>query len=206
MERSQLGQPRGSYVNRRPRTPFPPRRCGAVRRLERPAGASTRRPRSTPPTGRSCWRSACGRAGRARRSRSSPAAFVLWTLLEYLVHRFILHGRFPDGHGVLPPLPAQVLRPPALGAPRAALGRQPRERDAQGHAGRSRSRSPRLGFLAPLPTRRPCSWRACCSATCWRSGCITRCTSAVPATATSATSGGTTSTTTARGASEAGSG
>jgi len=25
----------------------------------------------------------------------------VWTLLEYLVHRFILHGRFPDGRGLL---------------------------------------------------------------------------------------------------------
>ena len=26
---------------------------------------------------------------------------VFWTLLEYLVHRYVLHGRFPDGPGVL---------------------------------------------------------------------------------------------------------
>ena len=26
---------------------------------------------------------------------------MAWTLLEYLVHRYILHGRFPDGHGFL---------------------------------------------------------------------------------------------------------
>jgi sterol desaturase/sphingolipid hydroxylase (fatty acid hydroxylase superfamily) len=25
---------------------------------------------------------------------------VLWTLVEYLVHRFVLHGRFPDGAGI----------------------------------------------------------------------------------------------------------
>ena len=34
----------------------------------------------------------------------------------------------------LPPAPAQVLRPAPLGAPRAPLGRQPRERHAEGHA------------------------------------------------------------------------
>lgn len=26
--------------------------------------------------------------------------FFLWTLVEYLVHRYILHGRFPDGPGI----------------------------------------------------------------------------------------------------------
>jgi len=26
--------------------------------------------------------------------------FVLWTLVEYLVHRFVLHGRFPEGDNV----------------------------------------------------------------------------------------------------------
>jgi cyclopropane-fatty-acyl-phospholipid synthase len=29
------------------------------------------------------------------------AGITFWTLLEYLVHRFVLHGRFPDGQGWL---------------------------------------------------------------------------------------------------------
>src|SRR6185503_4999264 len=29
------------------------------------------------------------------------AGIAFWTLLEYLVHRFVLHGRFPDGKGLL---------------------------------------------------------------------------------------------------------
>jgi cyclopropane-fatty-acyl-phospholipid synthase len=29
------------------------------------------------------------------------AGFVAWTLVEYLVHRHILHGRFPDGPGAV---------------------------------------------------------------------------------------------------------
>jgi sterol desaturase/sphingolipid hydroxylase (fatty acid hydroxylase superfamily) len=28
------------------------------------------------------------------------AGVIFWTLLEYLVHRFVLHGRFPDGRGL----------------------------------------------------------------------------------------------------------
>jgi len=28
------------------------------------------------------------------------AGIVAWTLVEYLVHRYVLHGRFPDGPGV----------------------------------------------------------------------------------------------------------
>lgn len=28
------------------------------------------------------------------------AGFAVWTLVEYLVHRFVLHGRFPDGDNV----------------------------------------------------------------------------------------------------------
>jgi cyclopropane-fatty-acyl-phospholipid synthase len=30
---------------------------------------------------------------------SVPAGAIGWTLLEYLVHRHVLHGRFPDGSG-----------------------------------------------------------------------------------------------------------
>lgn len=29
------------------------------------------------------------------------AGVLVWTLAEYLVHRYVLHGRFPDGPGVL---------------------------------------------------------------------------------------------------------
>jgi cyclopropane-fatty-acyl-phospholipid synthase len=41
-------------------------------------------------------------AGRPSRALVFFAAgFFAWTLLEYLVHRYILHGRFPDGPGVV---------------------------------------------------------------------------------------------------------
>lgn len=30
----------------------------------------------------------------------TAAGLVAWTLVEYLVHRYILHGRFPDGPGI----------------------------------------------------------------------------------------------------------
>ena len=41
------------------------------------------------------------RTGRYREvSRFVAAGLSAWTLVEYLVHRHILHGRFPDGPGV----------------------------------------------------------------------------------------------------------
>jgi hypothetical protein len=44
---------------------------------------------------------------------SVAAGVVAWTLLEYLVHRHVLHGRFPDGRGWL-----QRALPTSLGGSR----------------------------------------------------------------------------------------
>jgi hypothetical protein len=97
---------------------------------------------------------------------------AVWTLLEYAVHRFVLHGRFPAGKGPVPLVHAPVPRPPALGAPRAPLGREPHQRHDQGHAAvRGRVRGRR--WLFPLATGR-CWSRASSRATWSRSGSITR--------------------------------
>jgi sterol desaturase/sphingolipid hydroxylase (fatty acid hydroxylase superfamily) len=39
------------------------------------------------------------RAGAASAVAAAAVAVVAWTLVEYLVHRYVLHGRFPDGPG-----------------------------------------------------------------------------------------------------------
>lgn len=40
-------------------------------------------------------------AGPSRPLAYYAAGILLWTIVEYLVHRHILHGRFPDGPGIL---------------------------------------------------------------------------------------------------------
>lgn len=52
------------------------------------------------------------RSGRPRMALAFFAGgFVLWTLVEYLVHRFVLHGRFPDGNGLYRRLTHQYFDP-----------------------------------------------------------------------------------------------
>src|SRR5262245_33365866 len=41
------------------------------------------------------------RADAATTIRFVVAGAVAWTLVEYLVHRYVLHGRFPGGPGAL---------------------------------------------------------------------------------------------------------
>jgi hypothetical protein len=54
------------------------------------------------------------------------------TLLEYFVHRYLLPA--VPGPGRRAALPAQALRPPPLGTPRAAVGRRAHQPAHHGHA------------------------------------------------------------------------
>ena len=119
-----------------------------------------------------------------------------WTLIEYFVHRYILHGRFPDGPGVVQHFLHKRFD-------HLHWEHHARPWDGNHINGRSWTRCRSRSSSWPSPPsspsgRRRCWWRASCRATSWRSGSTTRCTSTTSTTRTSATSSGTTSTITAR--------
>ena len=56
------------------------------------------------------------------------AGCVTWTLIEYLFHRYVLHGRFPAGNGVIRRFLHERLDPLHWASSHAATRRQAHQR------------------------------------------------------------------------------
>ena len=175
---------------------FQPPSCGVVRRPVRPAAVSTRPSRSTRRMGRSLLGRACVQSRPGTAVAFFAGGFATGRCSSTWSTASSCTAASPTAPGLYHDSPTAT-RSSALGASRASVGRQPRERPPQGHAAlldrvRQVGRVLPAGQAPMLVAGIDDRLRGA------RNGFITPCTSTASKTATSSTSGGTTCTTTAR--------